>query len=102
MNERKSSLRSHFALWNASSGARSRIHCTEFAAGHLLDFAFPASAVVHQNNLTRLHLAFPWLLLAHRLGTASAAQSEQQHQGHRSDNLHHNLLPIWRTTVSKL
>jgi hypothetical protein len=43
-------LRSLFVLRDALSNARSRIHRIGFAAGHLFDFAFPAGAVVHQNN----------------------------------------------------
>jgi hypothetical protein len=66
-------LPSVLALRDASSGARSGIHRTEFAAGHLFDLAFAASAVVHQDNLARLHPAFPWLLLDNRLGIAKAA-----------------------------
>ena len=58
---------------DASFGARPRIHRADFAAGDLLDLAFSATAVVHQDNRTRHHLAVEWFLFDDRLSIAGAA-----------------------------
>src|SRR4051812_38091188 len=63
---------SFFVPWNASSRARSGIHRSDFAAGHLFDFPFAAGAVVHQNNSARHHLTFEWLLFDNDPGIAAA------------------------------
>ena len=63
--------------WNAPSLARSFNRRREFAAGHLQDLAFPAAAVVHQNNSARRHLTGEWLLFHDELSKTTAWCKQQ-------------------------
>jgi hypothetical protein len=77
-----------FVPWDAPSHAGPGIHRSEFATGDFFDFAFPACAVVHQNNATWHHLAIERFLFDDDLSLA-AIRSNQKSQSNQCHGVLH-------------